>query len=61
MTNDLLQGYESIGASDDEMFDDVGAFRDAYGELGEALRGWSLEEHQQREERADLALLSAGI
>ena len=61
MTNDLLQGYEAIGASDDEMFDDAGAFRDDYREVGGVLQGWSLEEHQQREERADLALLSAGI
>ena len=61
MTNDLLQGYEAIGTSDDEMFDDAGAFRDDYREVGGVLQGWSLEEHQQREERADLALLSAGI
>ena len=61
MTNDLLQGYEAGGLSDDEMVDQAGAFRSDYRELGENLRGWSLEEHLQREERADLALLSAGI
>ena len=61
MVNDLLQGYQAGGWSDDEMFDDTGAFRVDYRELGEILRDWSLEEHLQREERADLALLSAGI
>ena len=61
MANELLSGYESIGQSDDEMFDDSGALRNDYRELGESLQGWSLEEHLQREERADLALLSAGI
>ena len=61
MTNDLLQGYQSVGSSDDEMVDDAGAFRNDYSELGEILQGWSLEEHLQREERADLALLSSGI
>ena len=61
MTNDLLQGYQAGGLSDDEMFDETDAFRDDYRELGEILQGWSLEDHLQREERADLALLSAGI
>ncbi|MDE2639036.1 MAG: circularly permuted type 2 ATP-grasp protein [Chloroflexota bacterium] len=61
MTNDLLQDYPVGGSSDDEMFDAAGAFRSDYRELGELLHGWSLEDHLQREERADLALLSAGI
>ena len=61
MTNDFLQGYETVGLSNDEMFDGAGTFRDDYRELGEILQRWSLEDHQQREERADLALLSAGI
>ena len=61
MTNDLLQGYHGAGLSDDEMFDEAGALRDDYRELGEILQGWSLEDHLEREERADLALLSAGI
>ena len=61
MTSDLLQGYQAVGKSDDEMFDETGGFRDDYRELGETLQAWSLEEHLQREERADLALLSAGI
>ena len=61
MTNDLLQGYQDAGSSDDEMFDEAGALRDDYRELGEILQGWSLEDHLEREERADLALLSAGI
>lgn len=61
MTNDLLQGYQDAGLSDDEMFDDAGALRADYRELGEILQGWSLEDHLEREERADLALLSAGI
>ena len=61
MTNDLLQGYQDAGLSDDEMFDEAGALRDDYRELGEILQGWSLEDHLEREERADLALLSAGI
>ena len=61
MANELLRGYQSVGLSDDEMFDDAGALRDDYRELGEILQGWSLEDHLEREERADLALLSAGI
>ena len=61
MTNDLLQRYEASGLSDDEMVEHAGALRADYRELGEALQGWSLDEHLQREERADLALLSAGI
>ena len=61
MTNDLLEGYQAVGASDDEMFDDRGGFRGDYRELAEILQRWPLEEHLQREERADLALLSAGI
>ena len=61
MTNDLFQGYQSVGSSDDEMFDDSGAFRDEYRDLGAILQGWSLEDHLLREERADLTLLSAGI
>ncbi len=61
MTNDFLQDYQVAGSSDDEMFDGAGAFRNDYREVGELLRGWSLEDHLQREERADLALLSAGI
>jgi uncharacterized circularly permuted ATP-grasp superfamily protein len=61
MTKDLPQGYLAGGSSDDEMFDEAGSFRDDYGELGELLQGWSLDDHLEREERADLALLSAGI
>ncbi len=61
MTNDLLYGYQAADLSDDEMFDETGAFRNDYRTLGEILQGWSLEDHLQREERADLALLSAGI
>lgn len=61
MANNLLQGYQAEGSSDDEMFDEAGEFRDDYRELGEILQGWSLEDHLEREERADLALLSAGI
>lgn len=61
MTNELLHGYEAVGSSDDEMFDETGAFRGDYRALGEILKRWSLEDHLEREERADLALLSAGI
>ena len=61
MANELLRGYQAGGLSDDEMFDDAGALHADYRELGEILQGWSLEDHLEREERADLALLSAGI
>ena len=61
MTNDLLRGYQSARWSDDEMFDEAGDLRDHYRELGEILQQWSLDDHLEREERADLALLSAGI
>lgn len=61
MSDDLLHQYQAIGQSDDEMFDEAGGFRSDYRDLGEILQSWSLDEHLQREERADLALLSAGI
>ena len=61
MSEDLLRGYELAGLSDDEMLDRNGSLRPDYRELGEILQGWSLDEHLEREERADLALLSAGI
>ena len=61
MPNEFLHGYGDGRLSRDEMFDDAGGFRDDYRELGEMLLGWSLDDHLQREERADLALLSAGI
>ena len=61
MPNEFLHGYQDTGLSADEMFDDAGGFREDYRELGEMLQGWSLDDHLQREERADLALLSAGI
>ncbi len=61
MANELLRDYQTAGSSDDEMFDEAGAFRADYRDLGQTLQGWTLEEHLQREERADLSLLSAGI
>jgi len=61
MANEFLHDYQDSGLSSDEMFDETGAFRDDYRELGEMLQAWSLDDHLQREERADLALLSAGI
>ena len=61
MVNELMHGYEAVGGSTDEMFGADGGFRPDYRELGEILQRWSLEEHLQREERSDLALLSAGI
>ncbi|MDE2745651.1 MAG: circularly permuted type 2 ATP-grasp protein [Chloroflexota bacterium] len=61
MANEFLHDYQDSGPSSDEMFDETGAFRDDYRELGEMLQGWTLDDHLQREERADLALLSAGI
>jgi uncharacterized circularly permuted ATP-grasp superfamily protein len=61
MANEPLRDYQAAGSSDDEMFDETGAFRTDYLDLGQTLQGWTLEEHLQREERADLSLLSAGI
>ena len=61
MANELLRDYQAAGSSDDEMFDEAGGFRTDYQDLGQTLQGWTLEEHLQREERADLSLLSAGI
>ena len=60
LEGDLLSGYAS-NAPDDEMVDAEGELWGAYRELAEALQRWSLEEYEQRKERADLALLSAGI
>ena len=61
VTNSLLDGYSDDGMASDEMFDADGAFRPEYRELGELLQQWSADDHLEREERADLALLSAGI
>jgi uncharacterized circularly permuted ATP-grasp superfamily protein len=60
LEGELLNGYAS-NAPDDEMVDAEGELWGAYRELAEALQRWSLEEYEQRKERADLALLSAGI
>ncbi|MXW25843.1 MAG: circularly permuted type 2 ATP-grasp protein [Dehalococcoidia bacterium] len=60
LEGELLRSYAE-GAPDDEMVDPGGRLRPAYQELAEALERWSLEEYEQRKERADLALLSAGI
>ena len=43
------------------MLDPEGALRHDYRDLGNQLKRWSLDNHLRREERADLALLSAGI
>ena len=61
MSNALLDGYHDDSAAYDEMFDPEGAFQHDYRELGDLLERWSLDDHLEREERADLALLSAGI
>lgn len=61
MNHQLLGGYLSGGAPDDEMFDAVRELWPDYRELAQALDGWSLEDYEQRKARADLALLSAGI
>ena len=61
MANDILHDFQDGGWSSDEMFDEAGGFTEDYRELGEMLQAWSLDDHLQREERADLALLSAGI
>ncbi len=60
LEGELLRSYAER-APDDEMVDAGGALRPAYQELAEALERWSLEDYEQRKERADLALLSAGI
>ena len=61
MARELMGDYLAGGGPDDEMFDAVGELWPDYRELAEVLDGWSLEEYEQRKERADLALLSAGI
>ncbi len=61
MANDPMREYQAAAGSLDEMFAEHGEFHDDYRELGENLQHWSIDEHLQREERADLALLSAGI
>ena len=60
LEGELLRSYAE-GAPDDEMVDPGGVLRPAYQELAEALERWSLGDYEQRKERADLALLSAGI
>ena len=60
MARGILDGYETYGTPD-EMFDEGGEPRAACRELAEALRRWSAEDYEERQERADLALLSAGI
>ncbi len=61
MAQELLGDYLAGGASNDEMFDSVGELWPAYRELAGMLGRWPLAEYEQRQERADLALLSAGI
>ena len=60
MARGILDGYETYGTPD-EMFDEGGEPRPACRGLAEALRRWSAEDYEERQERADLALLSAGI
>ena len=61
MSHGLLDGYQGIGESKDETVQTDGQLSPDYAELVAALRGWSLEEYEERQARADLALLSAGI
>ena len=56
----LPDGY-SAGVGPDEMADAEGRVRPAYERLADRLAGWSAEEYQLRQQRADLALLNAGI
>lgn len=60
MARGILDGYETYGTPD-EMFDEGGEPRPACRGLAEALRRWSAADYEERQERADLALLSAGI
>ena len=60
MARGILDGYETYGTPD-EMFEEGGEPRPACRGLAEALRRWSAEDYEERQERADLALLSAGI
>lgn len=60
MARGILDGYETYGTPDD-MFEEGGEPRPACRGLAEALRRWSAEDYEERQERADLALLSAGI
>ena len=57
----LLRDYLAGTAREDEMFDTAGEVGPAYRDLSAALQRWSLEEYELRQDRADLALLSAGI
>ena len=61
MSHRLLDGYEGIGDSKDETIRADGGLSPGYAELVETLQRWSLEEYEDRQARADLALLSAGI
>ena len=61
MSDELLGRYEDGGVSGDEIVRVDGALNEDYAELVGALRGWSLEAYEDRQARADLALLSAGI
>ena len=61
MTDDLFDGYRAADASSDEIIGLSGELPEEYADLVRKLRGWTLEEYEERQARADLALLSAGI
>jgi uncharacterized circularly permuted ATP-grasp superfamily protein len=56
----LNQEYAQL-AGLDEMFDERGAIRAPYREFAERFGRWKGEEFDERQSRADLALLNAGI
>ncbi len=61
MVGELFDGYQTADASHDEIVDPARGLTEEYQELVETLHGWSLDEYEERQNRADLALLSAGI
>lgn len=55
-----LEGYVPLSGPD-EVLEEGGEVRAAYQEFMERLGGWQAGEYEQRQGRADLALLNAGI
>ena len=61
MSCDLFEDYQPVDQSTDEIVAPGGGLPHEYADLVQTLHGWTLEQYEERQDRADRALLSAGI
>lgn len=61
MAHDLFQDYQPADQSSDEIIGPDGQLPQEYASLVNTLQNWTLDQYEERQDRADLALLSAGI